>query len=260
VHLLLGLIDPGVRRTEEAMADAWSDDHPLVLGAVLDLAVQVLGALPAVALDSAPRMADFARVLAAVDAVLGTDGLDVYTGLSRELAEDAAQSEPVVAAITERIIEEITGTSAELLSAITPPTDYDPRTGDPIPFRPPRGWPRTVREMTGQMRRHAPIMRELGWTVEETSKDPRARALRWRLVPPKDDDMRTSRSENDARNARTDPEPAGQDGYAGASDSASDTPLSRSVTRSQLGVASDMTSCERDRATLAPSLAPPTTL
>lgn len=55
--------------------------------------------LPRVKLDRYPRMADFARVLAAVDKVLGTNALDAYRGQGARLAEDVIESDPVAAAV-----------------------------------------------------------------------------------------------------------------------------------------------------------------
>ena len=120
VHLGLELISEKKRLSEKAMADEWRKLHPRVLGALLDLAVKVLAALPSITLDKAPRMADFANVLAAVDKVMGTSGLDVYRGLRNELAEDAITSDPVLIALTKAISAEFVGTSAELLPKITP--------------------------------------------------------------------------------------------------------------------------------------------
>jgi hypothetical protein len=48
----------------------WERLHPQILGAVLDLVASVIRVLPSVRLESPPRMADFAYLLAAVDKVL----------------------------------------------------------------------------------------------------------------------------------------------------------------------------------------------
>ena len=58
------------RRYDADLMAAWEAAHPRILGALLDLAAQVLTVLPDVRLADPPRMADFARVLAAVDHVL----------------------------------------------------------------------------------------------------------------------------------------------------------------------------------------------
>jgi hypothetical protein len=50
----------------------WPEILPHALGAFYDLAAAVLTRLPDIELKNLPRMADYARVLAAVDAELGT--------------------------------------------------------------------------------------------------------------------------------------------------------------------------------------------
>ena len=59
---------------------------PAALGAVLNLVAGVLRELPAVTVDNAPRMADFAKVLAALDTVTGWDTLACYRAKVASLA------------------------------------------------------------------------------------------------------------------------------------------------------------------------------
>ncbi|MDP9429572.1 MAG: ATP-binding protein, partial [Actinomycetota bacterium] len=77
------------RREESKLWPAWELVHPRLLGAVLDLAAGVTGVLPSVRLDRMPRMADFARILAAVDIVLGTHGLQRFLTKQGETAVDS---------------------------------------------------------------------------------------------------------------------------------------------------------------------------
>ena len=75
------LIEPEVlehRLTEAEVARRRQATLPAALGAVLDVAAGVLRELPAATVTDAPRMADFARVLAAVDAVKGWNTLVTY--------------------------------------------------------------------------------------------------------------------------------------------------------------------------------------
>ena len=88
------LVEPEVlehRLTEEQVRRAREAALPGALGAVLDLAAGVLRELPAVTVDNAPRMADFARILAALDKVTGWDTLGAYrakvTAMSLSLIE-----------------------------------------------------------------------------------------------------------------------------------------------------------------------------
>src|SRR5690606_21065353 len=62
------------RTTEAELWADWPIQQPRILGALLDLAVQVLARLPTLRVGELPRMADFARILAAVDQTMGTEG------------------------------------------------------------------------------------------------------------------------------------------------------------------------------------------
>ncbi len=59
------------RRTDRVVVAAFDDIRARTLGAILDLLAQVLNALPGIRLAEHPWMADFARVLAAIDQVAG---------------------------------------------------------------------------------------------------------------------------------------------------------------------------------------------
>lgn len=171
VRVELDVIDARSRRTDRYVADAWTEAHPRILGAVLDLAVDVMRTVEQLHLDTLPRMADFARLLAAVDHVLGTRGFDRYMAQADTLAGDVVASEPVVAAIVERITGPFEGPAADLLALVTP----EGRVG--------RDWPSTPRALTAVLRRNSPALRRLGWTVK-ASDDPHAKVLRWHLAPP----------------------------------------------------------------------------
>lgn len=83
------LIEPDVitrRRTEAEIRHARDAALPAALAAVLDLVSGVLRELPGADVADAPRMADFARVLAALDAVTGWDTLASYRAKVAALA------------------------------------------------------------------------------------------------------------------------------------------------------------------------------
>ncbi|MDP9397155.1 MAG: ATP-binding protein, partial [Actinomycetota bacterium] len=166
------------RRLDDEIAQAWREAHPRILGALLDLASGVLAALPNVRLERLPRMADFARILAAVDAVLGTDGLTTYLGQAVELAADAVTGDPVLAALTAAVTGEWVGTAAELLAELELLARDEPAS------RRPRDWPKDPRALTGLLARRAPLLRRVGWTVEHLGRGGKAMTVRWRLAPP----------------------------------------------------------------------------
>ena len=192
VHVALDVISPDKRRLDRDLDIDWRRAHPRVLGAVLDLTVKVLAALPGIELDELPRMADYARVLAAVDQVIDTQGLDTYKGLQTDLAEDAATSDPVLIALTAKVVEDWSGTSADLLTVITPHDELG---------RTPKDWPK-ARALTTLLRRQAPALRQLGWVVQEIPRNASGyKVLRWRLRPPPGEGGNLRREENNADNA-----------------------------------------------------------
>ncbi len=160
------------RGRESDLEQRWQQAHPRLLGAVLDLAVQVLAAQDTCCPARLPRMADFAHTLATVDHVLDTDGLDRYRAQAEDMAADTVGSDPVLKAITARITEPWEGTGAELLERIA---SHDEK--------PPKGWPDTARAMTGELRRKAPTLRRLGWTVDDLGRRGKASAIRFSLTP-----------------------------------------------------------------------------
>jgi len=224
VTVHLDRIGDRARRHDAEVTRQWTEAHPRVLGALLDLTARVLDALPTVHRDEWPRMADFARVLAAVDQVLGTTGLDTYLALRTELAEDAVTSDPILTRLIAAVTTEWTGTSAELLDTITPVSPE---------WKPPKDWP-SPRQLTTIVRRRAPSLRRLGWTVEELEKDATARAVRFKLCPPPPDLRWPGNDARDARVARPGHVPAGQDASPGSSDSRATAERPSDVTRPSL--------------------------
>lgn len=161
------------RGRESDLERRWEQAHPRLLGAVLDLAVQVLAVRDTTCPTHLPRMADFAHTLAAVDHVLGTDGLTRYRQQGEDMATDTMGSDPVLKAIKVAITDSWEGTGGELLERIT---DHD--------MKPPKEWPGSAKAMTGELRRKAPVLRRLGWTVEDRGRGGKGKLLRWTLTAP----------------------------------------------------------------------------
>lgn len=164
-------IEPAERLLDAEVAERWKAAWPRLLGALLDLAVQVMAVLPSVHLAELPRMADFARVLAAVDQVLGTDGMATWTGQADRLAADVVEGDAVLREIARCIVRPWTGTAAELIT----------RLGDHSELG--RAWPTNGRAMTGRLRRGAPVLRSRGWAVDQAATDHRGTAI-WTITPP----------------------------------------------------------------------------
>jgi hypothetical protein len=167
----LDRIPEGARSAEEDLAARWGKAHPRALGGLLHIAVDVLRVLPTIRRTELPRMADFGRVLLAVDTVMGTTAYATYADQASRTAETVADSDSVCLAIIAAITAPWEGSAAELLKLLTEE-------------KPPRDWPANPQAMGGRLLRAAPTLRALGWTVE---KLPRTRSTRhWHITPPEE--------------------------------------------------------------------------
>ena len=165
----LDIIPDTERMLESDIWPAWEQAHPRILGAVLDLCAGVMAALPFVELRSKPRMADFARIVAAVDKVLGTEGLAHYLTKQTSMAADSLDGDNFITALAK--IDTFNGTAAELLDKITPD-------------KPPKGWPANARSVTQRLRRQAPVMRKAGWRVTDDGGQNHQKVVEWTLTRP----------------------------------------------------------------------------
>lgn len=155
----LARIPPGRRLPDAEINAAYAAARPVVLGALLDLTARVLAVLPDVKPEVLPRMADFARVLAAVDRIQGWSTLRSYTDAAADATQAVLESDPVAAAVVALLDHDGTweGTTSELLELITPE-------------RRPRGWPQSARGLTGALTRLAPALRAYGITCERQTR------------------------------------------------------------------------------------------
>jgi len=176
ITVTLERIAPENRRTETELAATWKTEYPRILCSLLDLAVSVKKVLPTIKLESAPRMADFAHILAAVDQALGTSGLARYEDQAQALAVESLDSDPFIVALRDKLAAPFTGTAAELLALMTPAADAN--------WRAPKDWPKGPRIVTGILKRHSPALRKAGWLAGKAEGlDPKTRAVRWSLTP-----------------------------------------------------------------------------
>jgi hypothetical protein len=163
--VLFDLDRPPRRRTDADLEAAFTAAWPRLVGALLDLACDTLAVLPGVHLADAPRMADFAQVVAAVDMLLRTDALGTYRELSARLAYDIGDQDPVIRAIAALLADTPTwqGTAEQLLGKLTAAL--------PEGARMPKDWPTTPRGMAGALVRAAPTLRTLGYGIEKLERD-----------------------------------------------------------------------------------------
>lgn len=147
-------IPPTKRRTDEQVKTAYENARPAILAAILDLTANVLTALPHVRVEELPRLADFAKILAAIDHVNEWTTFADFTILAAELTEAVIEADPFADAIRSLIqgCKEWNGTAAALAELITP---HDA----------PKSWPRTPRAVAGHLRRVAPALRKNGIAI-----------------------------------------------------------------------------------------------
>jgi hypothetical protein len=159
-------IPENIRRTDAEIERAITVAAPQILGGLLDLASKVLAALPGVRPDRLPRMADFGRLLAALDAVTGWTTLADFRRVGSNLLADAAADDPVGTAILSLVEPGTTweGTTSELLTDLGEPTNRD--------------WPTTPRGLTGQLARLGGPLRAVGVNLSYGPKSRHGRLIR----------------------------------------------------------------------------------
>ncbi|WP_116246294.1 hypothetical protein [Nocardiopsis sp. FIRDI 009] len=139
---------------------AYEEARPVILGALLDLLCEVLAVLPTLSLPELPRMADFARVLGAVDQVRGWSTLDTYTSAADTVAADLLDGEPFGRAVVDYVERQGQwhGTVGDLLAA------------PPVPEPRPGRWPKGNPQAGSQLKRLAPVFRTLGISFDDTQR------------------------------------------------------------------------------------------
>ena len=151
--------------------------QPALLGALLDLFVKVLAALPSVAIapEHRPRMADFAALGEAVFRVHGKPTgafLARYGDMRKDGVLRTIDASPVGAALTAYLADVprgFTGTLAELLDRLER-------------FRPHgEAWPRSPKGLGDALRRLAPALRLIGWECKSLPKT--GGVIRWHIFP-----------------------------------------------------------------------------
>jgi hypothetical protein len=149
-------ISKEARREEKEINEQLEADRGKILGGLLDLLVKVLAALPEVSTTELPRMADFARVLLAVDQVQGWDTFGTYMDSQSKTAEQAVESSHLAEVLWRFMNMKVngqrrplwSGTASELLNAL-----------NELVTRPPRGWPSTPALLSSELKRLAPDVR-----------------------------------------------------------------------------------------------------
>jgi hypothetical protein len=150
-------IDPTERRSATEVGERAAQVAPEVLAGLLDRLADVLVELPRVRTRELPRLADFARVLHALDAVTGWDTVADYADTASDIAAAVVEADPLAVRVLWLLNRDgkFEGTADELLRMLTPEF-------------PPRDWPKAPQSLSARLKRSAPALREQGITVEFT--------------------------------------------------------------------------------------------
>ncbi len=151
------------RRTDADLAADFTRLHPEVLGALFTLTADVLAALDHVHVTDLPRMADFGRILAALDHATGWHSLDLYRAAAEQVAADVVQGDALAMAVIELVAATIEGrwhgTPTELHRALE---RYRHEAST---------WPKSPKVLSGQLTRLGPALRSQGVTVTRERTD-----------------------------------------------------------------------------------------
>jgi hypothetical protein len=146
---------PPTRRIDERQLKAIKNDVlPGVFGALLDALVKTLGRLPDIDLPTLPRMADFAKVLAAADeAGVTSEALGGFLGQQEEIGQDVLDSDPFGGAVKTFMQQRASwvGSASDLLDEMWPDRQL-PR---------PREWPK-AQGVSGALKRLIPQFKSDG--------------------------------------------------------------------------------------------------
>ncbi|WP_199826868.1 ATP-binding protein, partial [Streptomyces sp. WM6378] len=166
----LQLIPDHKRREEAELDQAYADAHPGILASLFDLLAKVLKVLPDVELPERPRMADFPRVLAAVDHVTGWHTLDSYKATAADAVADVLDGEPFAQAVVDLVDKAgtngLTLTASQLLEGVATPDKL------------PKKWPKDPTRAGGQLKRLAPALRTIGIEVDDSQRGPKPKKQR----------------------------------------------------------------------------------
>ena len=165
IVLSLPTIPEAMRRTEQAVSDAFRAAHPRILGALLDAAAHALRTLPDVVLGPLPRMADFARFAIAAELGLGLcegEFLRAYRDNRQDAHGQALDACPIVEPLERFMsgVSEWTGTACELFAELN-------RKGSELQHASP-SWPKDGTRLSGQLRRIAPNLRSRGLDIKQS--------------------------------------------------------------------------------------------
>lgn len=173
IPLYLPVINSEHRKAESDLEKEWQAVYPHLFGALLDLCSQILKVLPSINLSSLPRMADFAIILAAYDAVTGEESLKTYISQISSSATSAIEGDKFLDALQKHLTGGWVGSAIDLLEKIN----------SLEPYPDPQGWPKSAKSLSEKLMRSAPTLRKAGWTVDNLGDKNKENRTIWRITP-----------------------------------------------------------------------------
>jgi hypothetical protein len=162
IFIQLSPIADTERREEREIWTSFKAVAPMLLGALFDAVASGLKLLDEVKLESAPRMADFARFGEAVSQALGKppgEFLERYRDNRKSANESALDDSPIAAAVRKLVFRAPwAGSASDLLDALNGTIHEKTRES--------KRWPKSPRGMGGAVRRLAPQLRMVGVDVQ----------------------------------------------------------------------------------------------
>jgi hypothetical protein len=163
------------RKLESDLEQAWLTEFPTIFGGLLTLCSKVLEIYEFIKMPELPRMADFARILKAIDTVRETDSLSTYLDEVGKMASNAVDGDKFFKVVATSSNGEWVVTAAELLDKVSSPSTI---------YSVQKGWPQTAHAVTDRLTRTGPTLRKVGWIVEDLGSNNEKKTKRWRLCPP----------------------------------------------------------------------------
>jgi hypothetical protein len=156
--LTLPAVADAQRQSERELWHRFEIARPRILGALLDLVVQGVHAMPSTCLDRLPRMADFALWARACETALWPAGTfaRAYVANRRAAIESIIEADPIATCVRALMIDRAmwTGSASELLRLCVERARADLSSGT--------AWAKNPRVLAGRLRRAQTFLRTLG--------------------------------------------------------------------------------------------------
>jgi hypothetical protein len=197
-HLTQNKIDGATRKFKEDLDADYEQARPLILGRLLDMVAHGLRHLPTTKVDRLPRMADFARWIAACETAEWEAGTfaRAYAANRASLVDVSMEADAVATAIVElvEVAGEWSGNAKALLTKLN-------RIADEATQKQ-RSWPRSPERMSGRLRRASSLLHERGIEVVPPGKTDKTRIWSLRRMAPQSGG--TGKTAQTAQTAETD--------------------------------------------------------